>query len=265
MTQRKPTYTKPRQPIRTHGYAEPERLQKFLAARGIGSRREIEEWIKQGRIFINGQQAQLGDKVTEESHITLDRKPLKILPKKEKIKVMLYHKPCGEVCTRRDPEGRPTVFEKLPRLRNERWVVVGRLDLNTEGLLIFTNNGELANRLMHPRYGMEREYAVRVFGDVTPDMITRLKAGVNIGDSGLHKFEDIQDAGGEGRNHWYHVILKEGRYREVRRLWESQGVEVSRLIRVRFGDIELPRFLKLGMLRQMEEEDIQALMKRLEL
>ncbi len=192
------TYTKPRQPVRSHAHDEPERLQKFLATRGLGSRREIEEWIKQGRIFIDGKQAQMGDKVTAESHITLDRNPIKVFAKKEKVKILLYHKPCGEVCTRNDPEGRPTVFEKLPRLRHERWVMVGRLDLNTEGLLIFTNNGEVAHRLMHPRFEMEREYAVRVFGEVTPDMINRLKSGVEIGESGLHKFEDIQDAGGEG-------------------------------------------------------------------
>lgn len=237
---------------------EPERLQKALAALGVGSRREVEEWIKAGRISINGKIAALGDKTVPEDIILLDGRPIRKPIKVRKTKVLIYHKPPGEVCSRKDPEGRPSVFEKLPRMRQERWVMVGRLDINTEGLLLFTNNGELANFLMHPRYGFEREYAVRVLGDVTETMLKNLQRGVKLGER-MAKFESIKPLGGTGKNQWFSVILKEGRNREVRRLWESQGILVSRLIRVRFGDIEMPRFLKLGMLQELDAEKVDDL------
>lgn len=241
-----------------------ERLQKFLAARGIGSRREIENWIREGKITIDGRLACLGDKATEQSKIFIENRPVKLFARKFKTKVLMYHKPPGEVCTYRDPENRPTVFERLPRIRQGRWVMVGRLDLNTEGLLIFTNNGELANRLMHPSYEIEREYAVRIYGSVSEQAIQNLTLGVGLED-GMAKFNRIIDAGGENKNHWYHVVLTEGRNREVRRLWESQGYTVSRLIRIRFGEISLPRFLKLGMYTELEANDIELLMKSVNL
>lgn len=238
-----------------------EKLQKVLARAGLGSRRQLEEWIAAGRITVNGAVAKLGDRVDDKAVIEVDGRLVK-MPHTQQVsrKILIYHKPEGEICTRSDPEKRPTVFEKLPMLRGQRWVAVGRLDINTSGLLLFTNDGELANCLMHPSRQIEREYAVRVLGDVDDAMITRLLKGVKLED-GMAKFDDIRDAGGEGANHWYHVILREGRNREVKRLWESQGVKVSRLIRVRYGNITLPRYLRAGKYADLDPADQEALLK----
>ena len=239
-----------------------ERLQKILAAAGLGSRREIEGWISAGRVSINGISAKLGDRVAPEDRVSIDGKPLKALARGGEVRrrVIFYHKPEGELTTRKDPEGRPTVFESLPRLRGSRWVSVGRLDTNTSGLLIFTNDGALANKLMHPSSAIEREYAVRVLGKVSDEQLALLTRGVTLED-GIAAFDDLRDAGGEGANHWYHVTLKEGRNREVRRLWEAIGLTVSRLIRIRFGTLSLPRDLPRGAWRDATTEEISALLE----
>ena len=238
-----------------------ERLQKVLAAAGLGSRREIEGWIAQGRVTVNGKPAKLGDRVQPSDRVSVDGRAVRGLEHSAdtRRRVIIYHKPEGELTTRKDPEGRPTVFEALPRLRGSRWVSVGRLDTNTSGLLIFTNDGALANKLMHPSAEVEREYAVRVLGKVNDEQLLALKRGVSLED-GVGKFDDIQEAGGEGANHWYHVTLKEGRNREVRRLWEAIGLTVSRLIRIRYGSMSLPRNLPRGAWRDATEEETQALM-----
>ena len=239
-----------------------ERLQKVLAAAGLGSRREIEGWIAAGRVTVNGKPAKLGDRVEPEDRVSVDGKPVKGLERSAdtRRRVILYHKPEGELTTRKDPEGRPTVFEALPRLRGSRWVSVGRLDTNTSGLLIFTNDGALANKLMHPSAQVEREYAVRVLGQVTEEHLALLKKGVRLED-GMASFDGIEAAGGEGANRWYHVTLKEGRNREVRRLWEAVGATVSRLIRIRYGAITLPRELPRGAWRDATEEEIAELVR----
>jgi 23S rRNA pseudouridine2605 synthase len=221
-----------------------QRLQKFLADAGIASRRQIESWISEGRLTINGRPAVLGVRVRGEEQICLDGKPLR-LRQAQAPQVLVYHKPEGEMTTRQDPQRRHTVFEQLPPVAGGRWIAVGRLDINTSGLLLFTNDGELASRLMHPRYGLEREYAVRVLGAVSELALQNLQTGVQLED-GPARFERIEDAGGEGANHWYRVMLREGRTHEVRRLWSSQGVLVSRLIRVRYGPISLPPGLRSG-------------------
>jgi 23S rRNA pseudouridine2605 synthase len=236
-----------------------EKLQKVLARAGLGSRREIEEWIEAGRISVNGKVAKLGDRVVDTDNVIVDSKRIALLPTDlVPPRVLIYHKPEGQICTQDDPEGRETVFEHLPNLRSGRWVMVGRLDINTSGLLLFTTDGELANFLMHPSNQVEREYAVRVFGQVSPEILQRLKAGVILED-GMAKFDQIIDGGGEGSNHWYHVILKEGKNREVRRLWESQGTKVSRLIRVRYANISLPRALHLGRYEELSLEQVNNL------
>lgn len=236
-----------------------EKLQKVLARAGLGSRREIERWIAEGRVQINGVTAKLGDRIELSAKIKIDDKPVFLQATNQvKTRVLIYHKPVGEVCTRFDPEGRPTVFDHLPRLQGERWIMIGRLDLNTSGLLLFTNDGELAHRMLHPSYEIEREYAVRVLGKVDQVMIKRLLHGVELED-GHAAFVSIVDAGGEGANHWYHVVLKEGRNREARRLWESQGVTVSRLIRVRFGNVTLPRSLRFGKFTDLDPQAIEEL------
>ena len=235
-----------------------EKLQKVLARVGFGSRREIETWITQGRIKVNGVNATLGDRVTELDKIFVDGQPVNITPQ-QSIRVIAYHKPEGEVCTRSDPEGRPTVFEKLPKLRSQRWIAIGRLDINTSGLMLFTTHGELAHHLMHPSFNIKREYAVRVMGQADQEMLRRLKSGVNLDDGPAH-FDEIVDAGGSGVNHWYHVVLNEGRNREVRRLWESQGMVVSRLMRIKFGPIALRKGLRQGQYEQLSKEDIKLLM-----
>lgn len=236
-----------------------QRLHKRLAQAGCGSRRAIEEWIRAGRITVNGQAAHIGAAVAPGDVVCIDGKAVNWegavapLPR-----VLIYNKPSGEVCTRADPEGRATVFDRLPRVAG-RWVAVGRLDYTTLGLLLFTTDGELAHRLMHPSGGMEREYAVRVLGEVDDAMLRRLREGVMLED-GPARFDAIMDAGGQGSNHWYHVIVREGRNREVRRLWESQGVTVSRLMRVRYGPVALPKGLLPGRHRELGEDEVNALL-----
>jgi len=240
---------------------EGEKLQKVLARAGLGSRRELEHWITDGRITVNGVVAKLGDRVLPGQDIRVDGHSLSAGARHgTRRRVIIYSKPEGQVCTMADPEGRPTVFDHLPVLRNARWIVIGRLDFNTQGLLLFTTDGELANKLMHPSSEIEREYAVRVLGTVDADMLKRLRAGVQLDDGPAH-FDDIRDAGGEGANHWYHVTLKEGRNREVRRLWEAVGVKVSRLIRVRFGPVTLPRMLRPGRWEELDKETMTALIE----
>jgi len=236
-----------------------QRLHKRLAQAGCGSRRAVEEWIRAGRITVNGQPAHIGAAVAPGDVVCIDGKVVNWEASIASMpRVLIYNKPSGEVCTRADPEGRATVFDRLPRVAG-RWVAIGRLDYTTLGLLLFTNDGELAHRLMHPSGGMEREYAVRVLGDVDEAMLQRLREGVMLED-GPARFDVIADAGGQGSNHWYHVIVKEGRNREVRRLWESQGVTVSRLIRVRYGPVTLPKGLLPGRHRELDEKAVDALL-----
>ena len=236
-----------------------EKLQKVLARAGLASRRQCETWITEGRIKINGKLAKVGDRVNKTDKISVDNYALPSHTFEEKkTRVLLYHKPEGEICTRSDPQKRPTVFDNLPVLRKERWIMIGRLDFNTSGLLLFTTNGELANHFMHPSHEIEREYAVRVYGEVTDLMLKKLKHGIMLED-GIAKFKDIQFQGGEGRNRWYHVVICEGKNREVRRLWESQGVNVSRLTRIRFGDITLPPQLRSGKHIELEQDEIDKL------
>jgi 23S rRNA pseudouridine2605 synthase len=238
-----------------------ERIQKVLAQIGMGSRREIEEWIKAGRIAINGKPAELGDRYRKGDHVTVNGRPLDIAKRSEApTRVLIYHKPIGEVVSRRDPEGRPVIFARLPKPAIGRWIAVGRLDINTQGLLLVTNNGELANRLMHPSREIEREYAVRVLGPVNDEMLARLCNGVALED-GPARFETIEPAGGEGANRWFRVTLKEGRNRIVRRLWESQGITVSRLIRTRFAGIALVSRLKAGACHELSAEEVAELMR----
>ena len=223
-------------------------MQKLLAAAGLGSRREIETWIAAGRVSVNGQVAKLGDKAGPSDAILVDGKAVKAAST-GRARVLLYHKPVGELVTRNDPQGRRTVFDSLPA---GRWVAVGRLDLNSAGLLLLTDSGELANRLMHPRYELEREYLARIRGALTPAEEKRLLEGVPL-DDGPASFDSIRrDRKGEGTNHWYRVVLKEGRNREVRRLFEALGHPVSRLIRVRYGPIFLPADLAAGRWHELE-------------
>jgi 23S rRNA pseudouridine2605 synthase len=237
-----------------------ERLQKVMAQSGHGSRRNIEILIAQGHITINGQVAKLGDAVGPGDKVKLDGHLISLRYGEQLPRVLMYHKPDGEIVTRDDPEKRATVFDKLPKVHGGRWVSVGRLDLNTGGLLLFTTSGELANKLTHPRFEVEREYAVRVMGELTAETSDKLlKTGVDIeGDNCT--FDAIEDRGGEGSNHWYHVVLREGKNREVRKMFEAVGLMVSRLMRVRFGPVLLPSHVKRGMLREMEEEEVQDLL-----
>jgi len=225
-----------------------ERLQKLLAAAGFGSRREIETWIAAGRVSVRGQVAKLGDRALPGEEIFLDGKPVKTATSKSQPRVILYHKPIGELVTRSDPEGRATVFDKLPKLSPGRWVSIGRLDLNSSGLLLFTDSGELANQLMHPRQEIEREYEVRVQGGLTEDAMRRLLAGIELedGPAQFKRLETIQGKKHTGTNRWYRVVLAEGRNREVRRMVEAAGGRVSRLMRVRFGPVSLPLDLPPG-------------------
>ena len=237
-----------------------EKLQKVMARMGLASRREIEAWITAGRVKVNGAVASLGVRVDLHDAIAVDGKVIRREEAAESVRrVIIYNKPEGEICTRDDPEGRPTVFDRLPRPKDGRWINIGRLDINTTGLLMFTTDGELANRLMHPSFQMDREYAVRVRGEVDEEMIERLKAGVMLED-GPAKFTDIKEApGGEGFNHWYHCVVMEGRNREVRRLWESQGLVVSRLKRVRFGPVFITSDLTMGRWREMRQREVDIL------
>ncbi len=235
-----------------------ERIQKVLAREGIASRRQIDQYLEEGRIQVNGRVARPGDRIAGNEKLSLDGKPLRLARHRPRPKLLMYHKPVGEVSTREDPQGRPTVYRKLPGLQHGRWIGIGRLDINTSGLLLFTTDGELANRLMHPSFELEREYAVRVRGDITPEKLEQLKSGIELED-GPARFEQIVDGGGEGSNHWYHVILREGRNREVRRLWEAVDAEVSRLVRVRYHQFNLPKWLKPGKWRFFEEETVKRL------
>ena len=235
-----------------------DRIQKVLANAGYGSRREIEKLINNGKIKVNGKLATIGQCIEEKDQVAINSRPIRLhQQRKKKPKVLAYYKQAGEVCTRRDEKGRETVFKNLPRLRNSRWISIGRLDLNTTGLLLFTTDGELANKLMHPSSEIEREYAVRVFGRVTKENINTLLDGVELED-GFAKFTDIVDSGGKGTNHWYHVVVMEGRNKEVRRLWESQGVQVTRLIRTRFGSYILPRKKRVGQFWRLDEKEIKS-------
>jgi len=236
-----------------------QRIQKVLADAGLGSRREIEGWIRAGRVTVGGRPAELGQRIAAGEAVSVDGRRVR-LPKPEQVapRVIVYNKPEGEICSRRDPEGRPSVFDALPRLRGSRWVLVGRLDLNTSGLLLATNWGELANRLMHPGYAIEREYLVRVQGEVGEAALARLREGVLL-DDGEAAFDEVHDTGGTASNRWFSVVLREGRNREVRRLWESQGVRVSRLKRIRFGPVALSTRERRGAWRELSREEIRAL------
>lgn len=234
------------------------RINKALAQAGVGSRRAVEQLIREGRVRINDAPATLGQRVAETDRVTVDGEPVEIAAEPPAREVLVYHKPVGEVSTRSDPEGRRTVFDALPAPKAGRWIGVGRLDINTSGLLLFTTDGDLANRLMHPSAQVEREYAVRVLGDVSAEALNRLLNGVELAD-GVARFSDIQPGGGEGANRWYYVVLMEGRQREVRRLWEAVGVKVSRLVRVRYGNVILPRSMKPGASEPLDDAEVAAL------
>lgn len=237
-----------------------ERLQKVLAEQGLGSRREIEAWIRIGRVRVNGQVATLGDRITPLDRVRVDGQEIRRRPRREEdLQIIAYHKPEGEMVTRRDPEGRPTVFRHLPRPKTGRWIAVGRLDINTSGLILFTTDGELANRLMHPSRELEREYAVRILGQVPDGTLDRLTSGITLEDGPAH-FDAVSARGGTGANTWYHVVLKEGRNREVRRLWEAADCQVSRLIRVRYGNVELGRRLFPGNWRPLLDDERKLLL-----
>ena len=241
--------------------AQGERLQKVLAQAGFGSRRAMEEWIAAGRVTVNGELATLGMRVVPGDLVKAEKRIIRVGEREHAARVLLYHKPEGEIVSRDDPEKRASVFDKLPKLRGQKWIAIGRLDFNTSGLLIFTTSGELANRLMHPRFEVEREYAVRVQGTLSEDQITKvLKDGVELED-GLAHFEKLEDEGGEGFNHWYRVMLKEGRNRIVRRTFDALGLTVSRLIRVRFGIINLPPRLKRGMTAELGEGEMSQVLE----
>ena len=239
-----------------------EKLQKVIARAGIASRREAERWIKEGRFRVNGKIATIGDRVGEFDKVDMDGKRLRLKTGDQiKRRVLAYHKPVGEMCTRKDPENRPTVFDRLPHIKGERWIAIGRLDYNTSGLLLFTNDGELANLLMHPSSEIDREYLVRVMGVVDGEMMNRLRDGVMLED-GEACFSDIQHdkrSEEDSINQWFSVCLMEGRNREVRRLWESQGVTVSRLKRVRFGPIFLTTKIRQGKFVDLHERDVRDL------
>lgn len=248
-------------PVKENEPESGERLQKVLARLGLASRREVEEWIKNGRVTLNGQYAKLGDRYRPGDRITANGRPIDpSAAEQEPTRVLVYHKPTGEVVTRRDPEGRPVIFTQLPRPTRGRWISIGRLDINTQGLLLVTTNGELANRLMHPSHEIEREYAVRVLGRVDDSLLDRLREGIELED-GLAKFESIVSAGGEGANQWFRVTLKEGRNRIVRRLWESQNIQVSRLMRIRFAQIELPPRLRARTFMELPKEQVNQLLQ----
>lgn len=244
---------------------KPERLHKALAQSGVGSRREMEEWVAAGRVSVNGEPAQVGQLVGPADKVKVNGRLVQLkfgalrLPR-----VLLYHKPEGQIVSRDDPEGRESVFDALPRMHGGRWVAVGRLDYNTSGLLLFTTSGELANRLMHPRYNLEREYAARVLGDLDEEATAALMKGVELED-GPARFATFVDGGGQGANHWYRVTLYEGRNREVRRMFEAVGATVSRLIRLRYGPFTLPSRLKRGSVYELPEADVAALMRQFDL
>lgn len=237
---------------------KPERLQKIMATAGLGSRRALERKIKDGEVFINGTKASIGQTINKGDRISFDGKDWEVVVIRSKHRSLVYNKPTGEVTTRSDPQGRPTVFDKLPSLKEARWIAVGRLDINTSGLLLMTTDGELANAMMHPSNQVDREYACRIFGEVDADQLAKLKEGVMLDDGPAH-FSDIVSAGGSEGNRWYHVTLLEGRNREVRRLWASQGVTVSRLKRVRYGAVFLPKRLHMGHWSELTSRDHRVL------
>jgi len=240
-----------------------ERLQKVLAQTGMGSRREMEEWISAGRVLVNGSVAILGMRVSEGDKVQVDGRLVRLQLQAEQSlpRVLLYHKQEGEIVSRDDPNERASVFDVLPKLRGQKWIAIGRLDFNTSGLLIFTTSGELANRLMHPRFEVEREYAVRVQGEMTPDQMRQMtKDGIELED-GLVRFDNLSDEGGEGFNHWYRLVLKEGRNRVVRRTFEALDLPVSRLMRVRFGIVNLPPRIKRGMMVELGEPEVRKILE----
>lgn len=239
---------------------ESPKLHKVLAQAGLGSRLEMERMIVEGRITVNSEPAHVGQRIQLGDSIKVDGKPIKVRIDPPAVRVLAYHKPAGEVVTLDDPQNRPTVFRRLPKLHNGKWQSVGRLDLNTEGLLLFTSSGTLANNLMHPRFGLEREYAVRVLGALTKEEKQLLTSGVQLED-GEAAFGSIEDGGGEGANVWYRVTISEGRNREVRRMFEAVGRAVSRLIRIRYGAMQLPRGLRRGAWMELDEQDVQALIQ----
>jgi 23S rRNA pseudouridine2605 synthase len=248
-------------PPQAESPGEGVRLQKALANAGLGSRREIEGWIRDGRVRVNGKLAKLGDRIVLSDQVRVDGKEIKRRPaRKSDLRVIAYNKPEGELVTRHDPEGRRTVFSRLPRLKAGRWIAIGRLDINTSGLLLLTNDGELANRLMHPSHEVEREYAVRILGEVPEGALVRLTNGIELED-GSARFEEIVESGGEGANRWFHVLLREGRNREVRRLWEAAGCRVSRLKRVRFGNVILGPRVFAGHWCDLTEEERAGLLE----
>ena len=240
-------------------FNEPQRLHKVLASCGFGSRRAMEEMILAGRITVNREPADVGQKVGPGDEVRINGELVKVRFAEPRTRILMYHKTAGEIVTRDDPEGRPTVFEKLPNIGHGKWIAIGRLDFNTEGLLLFTNSGDLANKMMHPRYEVEREYAVRVMGLLTPEQQQALLTGIELED-GPGKVEKIDDGGGEGSNHWYHVVLKEGRNREVRRLFEALGLTVSRLIRTRYGPVAMPSRVKRGQVLELTPEEVGAVL-----
>ncbi len=257
---RRESFSVPKPSAPAFAAVEPCRLQKLLARSGLGSRREMENMIAAGRVSINGVIATPGDRAGPGDMIRIDGKVIRLRMEARLPRVLIYHKPEGEIVSMRDPQGRPSVFEKLPHTKSSRWIAIGRLDFNTSGLLVFTTDGTLANRLMHPRFQMEREYAVRILGELTEEQITRLTIGIELED-GLAKFDQLLDEGGSGTNHWYRVILKEGRNREVRRMFEALGLTVSRLIRVRFGPVALPPRLRRGMWLELGSGEVERLLE----
>ncbi|CAG0992008.1 Ribosomal large subunit pseudouridine synthase B [Methylophilaceae bacterium] len=257
--QRDPGAIKTR-PVAIDPDAVPQRLHKLLALAGLGSRRDMETLIASGRVTINGKVAEVGAGVVLGDVVRVDSRPVRLPFTPELPQVLLYHKPEGEIVSQDDPEKRATVFDKLPRVKGGKWIAIGRLDINTSGLLIFTTSGELANRFMHPRYEVEREYAVRVFGELTEGQLLQLTQGIELED-GPANFDHIHSQGGEGSNHWYQVVLREGRNREVRRLFEAFQLPVSRLMRVRFGPVVLPPRLKRGMMMAMEPKEVLSLLE----
>ena len=243
--------------------APSQKLHKVLAQAGLGSRRMMETWIGEGKVTVNGTVAGIGTRVVPSDTIRIGRRIVRWPGTHRLPRVLVYHKPDGEIVTHDDPEGRTSVFERLPQLRGAKWLAVGRLDYNTSGLLIFTTSGELANRMMHPRFAVEREYAVRIIGELNANQLARLTDGIELSD-GRAKCESVQDEGGEGTNHWYRIVLREGRNRVVRRMFEALGLTVSRLMRVRFGVVSLPPRLKRGQVSPLPAAEVKRLLDWLE-
>ena len=239
--------------------APSQKLHKVLAQAGLGSRRLMETWIQEGKVTVNGNVATIGTRVKPSDSIRIGKKSVRWPATHRLPRVLVYHKPEGEIVSHEDPEGRTSVFEQLPQLRGAKWLAVGRLDYNTSGLLIFTTSGELANRMMHPRFAVEREYAVRIVGQLTGGQVERLTKGVELSD-GPARCDAVADEGGEGSNHWYRIVLREGRNRVVRRMFEALGLTVSRLIRVRFGVVALPPRLKRGQVTSLPAAEVKRLL-----